>query len=517
MAARFAPDGQTVIYSFSAGGGPEDIYSARVGGPEFRAQGLRGAQLLAVSSLGEVAVALDWEWAGPQIGYGTLARVSLAGGAPRQLLRNVIYADWAPGGKDLAVLRLAGPGRRIEYPIGRVLYETGALPYLGQLRVSPQGDAIAFLELERENGVYSIQVVDRAGKRRKLSDGWFQAQGIAWSKDGKEIWFTAARVGQAMALYAVTLSGRQRLVARVPGGIRLQDVAADGRVLLTEESTRREMAGRLAGDATDRDLTWLDYSFPTDLSADGKQLVFVEVGEGSGAAPSLWLRNVDGSPPVRLGDASSGSLSPDGKWVAATRTRSEGPNELELLPTGAGEGRKLALPGVSPGGATWLPGGDRLLVEGRVTGGKRRCYVVGVSDGASRPVAPEGWRLVAVRPDGKWALCEAEDQFALYPLENGEPRPLLVPKARQDAVADLEILSWADDDQTVFAARHGIPGRFFRLDLRSFQATPWKEVAPADPAGVRAVQPALITPDGKSYVYTFRRVLSDLYLAEGLK
>ncbi len=517
MAARFAPDGQTVIHAFSAGGAPEDIYSVRAGGPEFRAHGLRGAQLLAVSSRGEMAVALGWEWGGPQIGYGTLARVSLAGGAPRQLLQKVMFADWAPDGKELAVVRLVEQGRRIEFPIGKVLYETRALPYLGQLRVSPRGDAIAFLELERVNGISSVHVMDLAGGRRKLSDGWSQAQGIAWSKNGKEIWFTAARMGQAMALYAVTLSGRERLVARVPGGIRLQDISSDRRVLLTEENTRREMAGRLSGDAVDRDLTWLDYSFPTDLSADGKRLVFVEAGEGSGAAPSLWLRSVDGSPPVRLGEAVGGSLSSDGTWVAATRARSKGPNELVLLPTGAGEERKLELPGVSPSAAAWLPGGDRLLVEGRVAAGKRRSYVVGLADGASRPVAPEGWVSLAISPDGKWALCEAEDQFALYPLENGEPRPLSIPEKRQDAVADLGILSWADDDHTVFAARHGIPARFFRLDLHSFQATPWKEVAPADPAGVRTVEPTLITPDGKSYVYTFRRVLSDLYLAEGLK
>jgi len=523
MAARFAPDAQTVVYSFSVRGGPEDIYSVRPGSPQFRTHGIPGAQLLAVSSQGELAVALDWQRGGPTIGYGTLARVSLAGGAPRQLVDNVLNADWAPDGQSLAALRFVdgGSGRRIEFPLGRVLYEAKGLPLLGEVRVSPRADAVAFFELDRPNGVFSVHVMDLAGKRRKLSDAWAHAEGIAWSSDGKEVWFTAARTGWARALYAVTLSGRERLVARVPGGIRLQDISPDGRLLLTEDSTRREMAGRLFGDSVDRDLTWLDYSFPQDVSSDGKRLLFIEGGEGSAGGHSLWLRAGGESAPVRLGEGDMGSsLSPDGRWVAAIRTRADRPNELAVVPTGAGEERRVELGSVSPLGTRFLAG-DRLLVEGGLPA-RSQVYIVDLSNGASRAIAPEGWSLSAVSPDGKWALCwTGAGLLALYPLEGGEPRTFTVPEARIKALEEIDfpysIMSWADDDHSVFAARNGTPGRIFRLDLRTFESTLWREVGPADPTGVRAMQPGLITPDGKSYVYTFRRVLSDLYLAKGLR
>jgi eukaryotic-like serine/threonine-protein kinase len=523
MAARFAPDGQTVVYSFSSGGGPEDIYSLRAGSPEFRAQGLRGAQLLAVSSQGELAVALHWKWGGPDIGYGTLARVSLAGGAPRQLLDDVIDADWSPDGREMAILRAVERGRRIEFPAGKILYETKGLPFLVEVRVSRRADAVTFIELDRGNGVFSVHVMDLAGTRRKLTDGWKEVRGMAWSRDGKEVWFTASRAGEGKALHAVTLSGKERVVARSPGGMRLQDISPDGRVLLTQESIRREMAGRLSGDTDDRDLSWLDYSWPSDFSSDGKRLLFVEGGAGSGRAPTLWLKTVGEPVPVRLGEGGAGSaLSPDGKWVAAVRIRAGRPNELGLVPTGAGEERRIELGSFSPESATFLPGGaGRLLVGGQLADGKPGLYLVELSDASSSPLAPEGWRWDAISPDGKWILCHRQEQLALFPLEGGVARPLSLPDARREDLEKLgaldNVAGWADDDHTVFTSTSGVPGRLFRLDLRTFRATLWREVTPPDVAGVRAVSPNLISPDGKSYVYTFRRVLSDLYLAEGLK
>jgi hypothetical protein len=525
MAARFAPDAQNVIYSFSAGGGPEDVYSVRAGAPDFRAHGLRGAQLLSVSSQGDLAVALGWEWGGPQIGSGTLARVSLAGGAPRQLLDDVMDADWAPDGKSLAVLRVNSrePGRRIEFPIGRVLYETKGLPYLGEVRVSPRADAVAFIELDRPNGVFSIHVVDLGGKRRKLSDGWREAHGIAWSANGKEVWFTASRASSARALYAVTLAGRERLVARVPGGMRLQDVSADGRVLLTQESLRGEIAGRLSGDQTDGDLSWLDYSFPADLSPDGKQLLFIEAGEGAGTASSIWLKVAGGSAPVRLGEGGNGSgLSPDGQWIAVHRVRADRPDELVLVPTGPGEERRIEIGSLSANWMRFLPGAGRLILEASTSDDKVRSYVVGLSGGAPRPIAPEGFEAHAVSPDGKSLLCSSDEQLGLFPVEGGEPRMFSVPEARLKALHATgvhfgAILGFAGDENTVFVGPSGIPGRYYRLDLRTFQSALWREVTPPDIAGVRAVRPVLITPDGKSYVYQFRRTLSDLYLARGLR
>ncbi|HVE65970.1 MAG TPA: serine/threonine-protein kinase, partial [Thermoanaerobaculia bacterium] len=121
LSARFAPDGRSIVYSAAWDGKPSEIFTTRPESPESRALNLSPASLLAVSSAGELAIALGWR---PVLGWesaGTLARVSLEGGAPREILENVSEADWAPDGKELAIVRDAGPMRRLEYPIGKVL------------------------------------------------------------------------------------------------------------------------------------------------------------------------------------------------------------------------------------------------------------------------------------------------------------------------------------------------------------------------------------------------------------
>src|SRR5206468_8159563 len=105
------------------------------------------------------------------------------------------------------------------------------------------------------------------------------------------------------------LSGRERLLARVTGGLTLQDVAADGRVLLTHDTTRRGILALAPGEQKERDLSWLDWSLVRDLSPDGKTVLFDESGDGAGAAYAVGLRKTDGSPAVRLGEGAASALS----------------------------------------------------------------------------------------------------------------------------------------------------------------------------------------------------------------
>jgi len=44
-----------------------------------------------------------------------------------------------------------------------------------------------------------------------------------------------------------------------------------------------------------------------------------------------------------------------------------------------------------------------------------------------------------------------------------------------------------------------------------------KQLQPADANGVVDIGPIFVTPDGKSYIYGFKRVVGDLYLIRGLK
>jgi eukaryotic-like serine/threonine-protein kinase len=423
--ARFAPDGQTIAYSAAWEGNPAEVFTTRPGGAASRSLGLVSTDILAISSSGEMAVLLGSRQVGSWIYSGTLARVALAGGAPREVLEDVQWADWAPDGENIAVVRDVGGRNRLEFPIGKVLYET--VGWISHPRVSPKGNRIAFLDHPvpgDDRG--SVAIVDLTGSKRTLSTGWDTTQGLAWSSSGEEIWFTAAEVGNTRGLYAVTPSGQQRVVALMPGVLTLYDVWRDGRVLLGRDTWRREVTGLSAGERKERDLTWLDWSVPVDLSVDGKTLLIDEQGEGGGAAYSTYLRKTDGSPAVRLGDGSAQALSPDQKWVISIPLSS--PGQLFLLPTKAGEPKLLTQDDINHFQVRWFPDGKRIIFSGNAPGHGIRLYVQDLLGGKPQPITPEGvhtttttWPLPS--PDGTLVAAIGLDQRGyLYPVAGGEPR-----------------------------------------------------------------------------------------------
>src|SRR5207249_11751435 len=327
-----------------------------------------------------------------------------------------------------------------------------------------------------------------------------------------EVWFTGARVGLTRALWGVTLAGRERVIVEAMGPLSLQDVAG-GRVLLSRDDLRREIVGLVPGDERERSLSWLDWSRATDLSDDGRTLLFTEQGEGAGRNPSIYVRRTDGTPPVRLGEGISTRLSPDGKWALALRPGN--PTQLQLLPLGAGEVRLLTHDDINHHWATWCPDGTCVLFSGNEPGRGIRLYVQTLDGRPPRPVTPEGIRITwhPVSPDGRTvAAVGPGDQVLLYPLRGGDPEPV------RGIVAGDRPVRWSADGRAIFLLRDGeLPAPLVRLDLATGRREPWKQFMPSDPAGVGLINPAFVTSDGRHYVYSFRRVLSDLYLAEGLR
>jgi Tol biopolymer transport system component/predicted Ser/Thr protein kinase len=511
--ARFAPDGQTIVYSAAWEGKPTDVFTTRVGSPESRSLGVPGAEILGISSTGELALSLDSRQIKNMVFNGTLARMPLVGGAPRQMLEDVNWADWSPDGNSMAVVRNLGGKDRLEYPIGKTLYETSG--WISHPRISRRGDQVAFIDHPVQGDtIGSIAVVDTSGIKKNLTkDAPGGAMGLAWSPSGDEIWYTAATVGIDRALYAVTPSGRQRLVARVPADLSIQDTWRDGTVLLGRDNWRRGIIAKAPGQETEHDLTWLDWSYPASLSADGKSLLFREEGEAGGSTYAVYIRNTDGSAAVRLGDGSSLALSPDGKW--ALSTRGDRPTDLFLVPTGPGEAKLLSQGTINHSAAVWFPEGGKFLFSGAEPGKGARLYVQDVQGGQPHPVTPEGINVLyfALSRDGKTVAAAAADEKSyLYPIGGGSPRP--IPGM---AAGEVPIV-WGADGNTLFVYRPGeLPAKVYRLDLTTGQRKLWHELMPPDPAGVEYVGPILPTPDGKAYVYGYRRLLSDLYLVEGLK
>jgi eukaryotic-like serine/threonine-protein kinase len=519
-AARFAPDGQNILYSASWQGNPTEVFSVRPDSPESRSVGLPQTQLAAVSSNGEMAVLLNAHPIGTWVMMGTLARAPVGGGAPREVVEQIQWADWSPDGTQLAMVRTVRGRNRLEYPEGKVLYETGG--WIGHPRVSPKGDYIAFADhsIQGDDGG-AVAIVDMQGHKKVLTNEWYTLQGLAWSPDGKEVWFTASRSGIDRSLYAVTPSGDERLVARMPGTLMLLDIWKDGRILLNRASWRRELIGVFAGESRERDLSWLDYSYPSDLSTDGKSLLFDEEGMGGGLAYghsgglayAVYMRNTDATPAVLLGEGSAMALSPDGKWVISQPPGS--PAQLRLLPTRAGEPKPLTNDNINHAWARWLPDGKHFVFAGNEPGAGVRLYVQPVEDGKPVPISPEGADASAFypSPDGKDVIGIGPDQHTyLYPVDGGNA------KLVSGVQPGEQPINFTSDGKSVYVYRPGeVPAKVSIVEIATGKRVPWKQLMPSDPAGVETIGPVLITPDGKACVYGYHRTLSDLYLVEGLK
>jgi eukaryotic-like serine/threonine-protein kinase len=512
--ASFAPDGQSVVYSASWVGAPEELFVTRPQNPVSRSLGIKAA-LLSISSTGEMAVLLNPRYIAGWQRTGTLARVPIDGGAPREIATDVQDADWSRDGKNLAVVRNVGGSYRLEYPIGKLLYETNG--WLHNIHISPNGELIAFMDHPTpgdDRG--TVNVVDSQGKVTKLTREFASESGLSWSLDGKEIWFTGSTEGSnEQPVYAVTLQGQQRVVAAMVGNLILHDIDAKGTALVTRDSRRREIYVLPPGDSREKEMSWFDWSFVRYLSEDGKTLIFDEQGAGGGPNYSVFLRKTDGSPAVKLGEGFGFAMSPDGKFVL-----SQLPNDfshLTLLPTGAGESKIIRVSGFTFRGPfpAWFPDNKRILTGGYKSGQRFRWWIYDLTTNKLTPVTPEG--IVGTTP-----LIHRSQMSILAQSANGGFTYYSLQGEQSRTVSGLETgdipLRWTSDGQGVFVAEGTqIPVRVLRVDLNNGKRTLWKEITPSDMSGISGLMNIVITPDGKSYAYTYRRVLSDLYLVPGLQ
>ncbi len=498
--ARFASDEQTVVYDANWDGKPSEMFFARIGSPEARSFGLKDVELLSLSSTGELAM----------LKKGTLMQMPFAGGMPREILEDVQEADWSPDGKSLMVCHSR---KIIEFPIGKALYKSDHVVF--NPRFSPKGDQIAFIEM-RAPGIGSIFVMDLNGKTRKLHEADMSGggRGLAWSPSGDEIWFVSRpKKGNGSLLNSVSLSGKYREIIPLNQRSWLYDISKDGRVLLSLGTSRSGIIYFSPTGGKERDLSWLDGSQVADISDDGKTLLFFENGDGMGTNNrSVYIRNVDAPDAVRLGDGWPYGLSPDSKW-ALTHVK----NSLVLLPTGAGQVQTITKLEESEG-ATWFPDGKRILYCARTgdQNGTEHLIVQDISGGEPKTISKEGIWLQGnladlISPDGKWVIAVSDETggYLLHSTEGDQSRN--IPELQPGE----EPVRWSADGSAIFV-ESGVPTRIFRVDLKSGQRQFWKELMPADPAGLHGVVPFL-TPDGKTYAYGYARTLTDLYVIEGLK
>ena len=497
--ARFGPDGQTIVYTVRRGGRKLELLQTRAGSHGSRSLGIRDAIIKSVSASGEMAL---WQESGD---VGVLAIASLGGGEPRVRERDVDEADWAPDGKTLAILRATDKGTRVEFPSGNVLCEGCG----GRIRVSPRGDRVAVLD-----GPHQLAVVDRNKKKTRLAGS---AQEFGWSPGGDEVWFTRI-VDGSTHLFAVSLGGRERMLASLPGDFTLYDISREGRALFERGTEQWEVLGRFPGDEHEHGYKWLDQTVPQDLSADGKLLLFAEKEPGWNDATS-YLRRTDGSPAVPLGEGFCRAISPDGKW-AVCRSELMAPS-LRLQST-SGETRDLPNGGLEYPmalGVDWLPDGEGIVFNAKQPGHPERLFVQSVKGSPPEPITPEGVGMVglsqAVSPDGKFVVGIREGVAALYPVKGGDvlPIPGLLP-------GDLPT-QWSNDGKALYLQRDDSPGKVWLLDRPTGQRRLFRELRPPDTGSRPGIGDmwghVLLSRDGQSYVHMYSGWLADLFVLDGLK
>lgn len=509
--ARFAKDGQTVIYSAQWNNDPLEVYSVRAEFPQSAKVDLPSAALLALSSTGDIEVAVDRvqeSW----FLYGTMAQAQMTGGTPRAQAKEVIAADYAPDGKTLAVVRRADRKVQVEYPEGKTIYTTAG--YVDYVRVSPSGKQVAFAE----HPVYGddrgwVGFIDEAGNHKQLTQEFGTIQGLAWSRSGKEVWFTAADATTDRELYGVNLAGKQRTVLAAPQSVRLLDVGADGRVLLSVERQEPEIiATDPATGKERRRLEWFDASLLGDILPDGKAIVYLEWG---GPAGTLYLhvyRKLDGSAPVALGPGAQPRFSPDGTWVAGPLlTR---PPQVALNPIGAGESRRLAVGEiVTLRIVSWFPDGKHLLLTGAAEGQALHTYEMDTEGAKPQTLGPADFVGAIVSPDGKRiAGRNAAGEAVVFDRESQklEVIPGIEPQE--------EFSVWTEDGRALITySSTPSSARIYRIDVASGQRTLLHAIDPAEKAGLMTPIRLAYAVRAKTYTYSTIRILGNLYIVEGLE
>lgn len=526
--AKFSPDSRAVIFSAAWEGGATQLYAACRQTGETRSFGLTEAGVFSISPLGEIAVALNRKFLRGFVSVGTLARLPLSGGAAQPVLKDAQWADWnpakgdstaSPAARRIAVVRDYSGKNCLEYPIGNVIYKTGG--WISHSRFSPDGTKIAFIEhptLGDDGGFIALIDLKSDAGKQILTNDWLSIQGLGWS-NAREIWFTAARDGNARTINAISLKSEERLLYRGTGSLTLRDVSTRGEALVTVDKTRIQIASRKSGEDIERDLSWHDWTLARDLSDDGETLLFTEAGVSGGSQYTAYTRKTDGSSAARLGNGSALALAPDGKY-ALVRLH-EPRQQLALCPVGAGEMKLLESGEKSLNYQPWacfFPDGKRILFAAGEKEKGTRLYTQNTDGGEFVCITPdeEGVELSSphsISPDGKRIIAiDPENNLSFYEIKTGKRSPI------KNLEKDFLLVRWAEDGRYLFIRRRGqVPAVIFRYDLKTGEKTEWLELMPKDTTGVHEILRVLLTPDGKSYVYSYTRELSDLYVIEDLR
>jgi len=513
--ARFTPDGRVVFTARH--GATEELFERNLASASLQPLGLQNTVLAATSSTGELAVFLTSR----PFYFGSaserLARVPGGGGTPQVVADEVIAADWSAAG-ELAIVRKAEGHISLEFPLGKTLLQTTRPAWIGNLRVSPRGDLLAFIHHTAPGLRGEVVVLDLQGRKRQVSRNWAYAMGLAWSPRN-EVWFSAGDT-PAMQVQAMPIGGPERTVYTALTPTIVHDIAVDGSVLIGQGSAENDLAFLGGPGPTLRSLGWYDWNDTPRLSADGRLLLFNALAtRGNQVA---LLRRTAGNPPQILGEGYGWDLSPDGQWALLR----SGDGLLTLVSSGSGTRRQIALPGLEIGPTRFLGNTSRAIAIGRTsTDSGFRLYLINLDDSKATPLSESLVQLLPgqqptivpyleVSPDSRWAatiaVLDGNPVPVLHPLAGGKPFPLTEPGPNVFPVgwaSNNELWLERDDeaDPSVVGLIRFDVGRRVTVEKRTIVT-----------GGAGPVGELHLTPDGKNVVFTQQRISGHLYVVRGL-
>ncbi|MBZ5629851.1 MAG: protein kinase [Acidobacteriia bacterium] len=507
--ARFTRDGNTVVYSAAWNGGARQLYWRRNNSSQATPLNI-DADVLGLADNGDMAVILKRRFLATWLQRGTLARLPLEGGTPRPILEDVYDADISRDGKEFAVVRSDRGKQRLEFPVGKVLFETAG--WISDVRISPDGMHVAFIDhplLPDDRG--GVALVDRQGSVRRLTPYYSTGRSLCWTPDGKEIWYTASLQGEDPGMYGVTPAGQIRTVLRSPTELVIEDISGSGRVLLESVRFQIEMGLKRSDEKSARDLeTSVDLGA---LSPSGEWVVF---NHYQGNDYQVFLKNTNGAAAVKLGDGYGCGITADGRTVSALRTTE--PHKLYLYPTGTGDqkvielGELTAAFGTNENDVTFARDGRWAAFSAFDAKHEVRDYLLDLRDGKFRPVTPPGSKAGKLSPDGTRivTLDVAAQKYVLVDVASGKMSD--VPGIeKQD-----EVLGWGTDGRMLAVWNQELPARLSLVDVASGRRQLVQTVEPLATLGSMYAR-MVTSADAKTAVYRHRRGLYAIYIADGLK
>jgi eukaryotic-like serine/threonine-protein kinase len=509
--ARFTRDGNTVVYSAAWNGGAIQLYSQRVNSTQ--PQDLKvDANVLGIADNGDMAVILKHHYRASWLARGTLARLPLEGGTPRPILDDVYAADISRDGKDFAVVRSSGGKQRLEFPIGKVLFETPG--WITHVRIAADERRVAFIEhplVPDDRG--NVAMVDLASNYTRVTPIYSSCQGLAWTPDGKELWYGASREGEDNAIFAADLSGRTRTVLRSPGTVIIEDIASSGKVLVSSIHFEVELGVKRSHEKMARNFNAGTLANLAAVSSDGEWLVF---NLSAGDDYRTYLRNTNGAPAILLGDGYGAGITPDARMVPAMRFSR--PHSMVLYPTGIGEQREFDLGKLqaafssNENGVSFSRDGRWALFGAINQTGELRDYLLDMKNGSFRPVTPAGSKGGQISPDGT--------RVATYNLAAQRPVVVEISSGKASDITSIEandaVLGWSSDGRSVLVWNQELPARISQVDVTSGRRQLVQVVEPFAMLGSMYARMA-VSGDGKLAAYRQRRGLYAIYIADGLK